>query len=73
MKGSNYFKNIKMMEIIERKDECPDDDRVIYIPDEEYLCFMRSFYKMDLAQREFHKIRDNLKPNVGNSIDNQSS
>jgi hypothetical protein len=45
----------------DRKDEWPDDDRVISIPDEEYHSFMRSFYKMEQAQREFHKIRDSLK------------
>jgi hypothetical protein len=60
-----------MMEIIERKDEWPDDDRVISIPDEEYRSFMRSLYKMELAQKEFHKIRDSLKPNDGNNIENQ--
>jgi hypothetical protein len=57
----------------DRKDEWPDDDKVVYIPGEEYHSFMRSLYKMELAQREFHKIRDNLKPNDGNSIENQSS
>jgi hypothetical protein len=62
-----------MMEIIERKDEWPDEDKVVYIPNEEYHSFMRSFYKMEQAQKEFHKIRDSLKPNDGNSIDNQSS
>jgi hypothetical protein len=62
-----------MMEIIERKDEWPDDDKVISIPDEEYNSFMRSFYKMEQAQKEFHKIRDSLKPNDSNSIGNQSS
>jgi hypothetical protein len=44
----------------DRKDECPDNDRVIYIPDEEYHNFMRSFYKMEEAQKEFHNIRNNL-------------
>jgi hypothetical protein len=42
----------------DRKDECPDDDKIIYIPGEEYYLFMRSFYKMGQAQEEFHKIRD---------------
>jgi hypothetical protein len=60
-----------MMEITERKDEWPDDDRVISIPDEEYHSFMRSFYKMEQVQKELHKIRDSLKPDDGNSIENQ--
>jgi hypothetical protein len=55
----------------DRKDEWPDDDKVVYIPGEEYHRFMRSFYKMELAQEELHKIRDSLKPNGCNSIDNQ--
>jgi hypothetical protein len=53
----------------DRKDECPDDDKVVYIPGEEYYSFMRSFYKMGQAQEEFHKISDSLKPNDGNSIE----
>jgi hypothetical protein len=54
----------------DRKDEWPDDDKVIYIPGEEYHSFMRSFYKMELAQEELHKIRDSLKTNDSNSIEN---
>jgi hypothetical protein len=49
------------------KDNGPEDDKVIYIPGEEYHSFMRSLYKMELAQMEFHKMRDSLKPNDGNS------
>jgi hypothetical protein len=50
----------------DRKDECPDDNKVIYIPGEEYYRFMRSFYKMGQAQEKFHEIGDSLKPNDGN-------
>jgi hypothetical protein len=53
----------------DRKDEWPDDDKVIYIPGEEYHSFMRSFYKMEQAQEEFHKIRDSLKSNDGNRME----
>jgi hypothetical protein len=44
----------------DRKDEWPDDDKVIYIPDAEYHAFMQSLRKLEEAQREFHKIRDSL-------------
>ena len=44
----------------DRKDEWPDEDRVIYIPDEEYHRFMQSLRKMELAQKELHRIRDSL-------------
>ena len=57
----------------DRKDEWPDDDKVIYIPDAEYHAFMQSFRKMEMVQQELHKIRDNLKANDGNSNENQSS
>jgi hypothetical protein len=56
----------------DRKDEWPDDDRVIYIPDREYHSFMRSLYKMELAQKELHRIRDSIKPEDSNSKNNQS-
>ncbi|GHT28177.1 hypothetical protein FACS189414_5470 [Bacteroidia bacterium] len=46
----------------DRKDEWPDDDQVIYIPDQEYHCFMQSLRKLEEAQKEFLKIRDNMKP-----------
>ncbi|MDR2058442.1 MAG: hypothetical protein LBP83_09235 [Dysgonamonadaceae bacterium] len=57
----------------DRKDEWPDDDKVIYIPDAEYHAFMQSFRKIEMVQKELHKIRDNLKANDGNSNENQSS
>jgi hypothetical protein len=38
----------------------PDDDRVIYIPSEEYHSFMRSFYKLEEAQNGLHKLKDNF-------------
>jgi hypothetical protein len=53
----------------DRKDEWPDDDRVIYIPDAEYHAFMRSFRKLEEVQSELH----NLKANDNNSSKNQSS
>jgi hypothetical protein len=45
----------------DRIDEWPDD-QVIYIPDAEYHAFMQSLRKLEEAQKEFHKIRDSLKP-----------
>jgi hypothetical protein len=48
----------------------PDDDRVIYIPDEEYHSFMRSLYKLEQAQKELHRIWDGMKPEDGNSKGN---
>jgi hypothetical protein len=44
----------------DRQEEWPDDDKVIYIPDEEYHRFMRSFHKLEKAQKELHQIRDSL-------------
>jgi hypothetical protein len=44
----------------DRKDEWPDYDRVIYIPDAEYHAFMQSLRKLEEAQKELHKIRDSL-------------
>ena len=44
----------------DRKDEWPDEDKVIYIPDEEYHRFMRSLFKLEEAQKELHNIRDRL-------------
>jgi hypothetical protein len=38
----------------------PDDDRVIYIPSEEYHRFMQSFYKLEEAQNGLHKLRDSF-------------
>jgi hypothetical protein len=51
------------------KDEWPDDDRVIYIPDREYHSIMQSLRKMEQAQQELHKIRDNMKLKDNNSND----
>ena len=44
----------------DRKDEWPDDDQLIYIPDELYHSYMQSLRKMELAQKELHKLRDSL-------------
>jgi hypothetical protein len=58
----------------DRKDEWPDDDKVIYIPDAEYHAFMQSFRKMEMVQQELHRIRDGmkLKDSNGNDNDKQS-
>jgi hypothetical protein len=42
----------------DRKDEWPDDDKLIFIPDEEYHSFMQSFFKMEQAQQELQKIKN---------------
>ena len=57
----------------DRKDEWPDDDKVIYIPDAEYHAFMQSFRKMEMVQKELHKIRDSMKLKDNDSDDKQSS
>jgi hypothetical protein len=51
----------------DRIDEWPDEDKVIYIPDEEYHAFMQSLRKLEEAQKEFHKIRDSLNSGEANS------
>jgi hypothetical protein len=58
----------------DRKDEWPDDDKVIYIPDREYHSLMQALRKMEQAQQELHKIRDGmkLKDSNGNDSDKQS-
>jgi hypothetical protein len=56
----------------DRKDEWPDDDKVIYIPDAEYHAFMQSLRKMEMVQQELHKIRDSMKLKDSNSDDKQS-
>ena len=57
----------------DRKDEWPDDDKVIYIPDAEYHAFMKSLRKMEMVQKELHKIRDSMKLKDNDSDDKQSS
>ncbi|MDR2058252.1 MAG: hypothetical protein LBP83_08265 [Dysgonamonadaceae bacterium] len=49
----------------------PDDDKVIYIPDAEYHAFMQSLRKMEMVQKELHKIRDSMKLKENESDDLQ--
>jgi hypothetical protein len=56
----------------DRKDEWPDDDKVICIPDAEYHAFMQSFRKMEMVQKELHRIREGMKLKDSNNNDNES-
>jgi len=41
--------------------KAPDEDWVVFIPDEEMRAIERASFKMWQARREFQKIRDEMK------------
>ena len=56
------------MKTVNRKEELPDDDWVVYLPNEGMRAFGRALFKMEMAQKELHKITDEMK-----SSDNSGS
>jgi len=38
-----------------------DDDRVVFVPEEEIWAIERIYHKMQLAQQEFRKVAEDLK------------
>ena len=49
------------METENKNMKLPDDDWVVFIPDEEMRAIERARFKMWQARREFQKIRDELR------------
>ena len=49
------------MEEKDRKIELPDDDWVVYIPDDAMRAFNSAYFKMLEAQKELKKLREELK------------
>ena len=49
-----------MMGTENKKMKLPDDDWVVYIPDEEMRAIERTSFKMWQARQEFQKIRDEM-------------
>ena len=50
-----------MMKTEIKNTKLPDDDWVVFIPDEEMRAIERACFKMWQARREFQKIRDGMK------------
>jgi len=50
-----------MMKTVNRKPELPDDDWVVYLPSEGMRAFERALFKMEKAQKEFHKLAKEIK------------
>ena len=48
------------MEDKDRKVELPDDDWVVYIPDEARRAFERAYMKMWEAKKELEKMREEM-------------
>ena len=44
----------------DKKEELPDDDWVVYIPDEAMRAFNRAYFNMLEAQNELKKLREEL-------------
>jgi hypothetical protein len=44
----------------DRKDEWPDDDKVVFVPDKDLRSIERALDKMEQARLELHKIRESL-------------
>jgi hypothetical protein len=51
----------------DKKDLWPDEDHVIYVPDELYHSFHAALNKMDEAQEELRKIRAELEEKKQNN------
>ena len=49
------------MEDKTEKTELPDDDWVVYLPDEEMRAFERAYFKMWLARQELQKVAEGMK------------
>ena len=49
------------MDAENKKTDLPDDDWVVYIPDKVFWAFESALFKMEMAQKEFHKLADEMK------------
>ncbi len=52
------------METIDKKDEWPPDDEVIFVPDETYKSVYRALDHMEKAREELRKAAEGKKPEI---------
>ena len=42
--------------------QSPLVDKSVYVPDDVYHAFHNAYFKMEMANKEFHKLREEMEP-----------